>query len=172
MGDWSGAFPLALGRFPLKGSGKRYVHGGVSLQEVIVPVLRIHKARSGETERVEVELLRIPAKITTGQVSLALYQDRPVAEKTFSRTLQIGLFAKDGTTLSEVRTITFDSADTEPRQREKGLVLTLSRSADEYNNQDVEIRLEETVPGTSQQAVYKSHRIKLQKPFAGDFDEF
>ena len=147
------------------------MHGGVSLQEIIVPVLRIHKARSNDTERVEVELLRIPAKITTGQVSLALYQDRPVADKTLPRTLQIGLFAKDGTTLSEVRTLTFDSSDSEPRQREKSLVLTLSRAADDFNNQDVEIRLEETVPGTSQQAVYKSHRVKIQKPFAGDFDE-
>jgi Tfp pilus assembly protein PilO len=86
--------------------------------------------------------------------------------------LSIGLFTKDGTALSEVRTLTFDSADAEPRQREKSLVLTLSRTADDYNNQDVEVRLEETVPGTSQQSVYKSHRIKLQKPFAGDFDEF
>jgi uncharacterized protein (TIGR02687 family) len=27
-GDWAAAFPLSLGRFPLQGSGKRYVHGG------------------------------------------------------------------------------------------------------------------------------------------------
>jgi hypothetical protein len=33
-GNWSAAFPLSLGRFPLQGSGKRYVHGGLSLQEV------------------------------------------------------------------------------------------------------------------------------------------
>lgn len=170
-GDWEAAFPLALGRFPLKGSGKRYVHGGLSLQEVVLPVLRIRKARVDDTEKVEVELLRIPGKITTGQISLALYQDRPVADKTLPRTLRVGVFAPDGTTLSEVRTLTFDSADTEPRQRETGLVLTLSRVADDYNNQEVEIRLEETVSGTSQTATYKSHRVKLQKPFASDFDE-
>lgn len=171
-GDWSAAFPLALGRFPLQGSGKRYVHGGLSLQEVIVPVLRIHKARTDDTDRVEVELLRVPARITTGQISMALYQDRPIADKTLPRTLRIGVFAPDGTALSEVRTLTFDSADPEPRQREKILGLTLSRAADEYNNQEVEIRLEETLAGTSQTAVYKSHRVKLQKPFASDFDEF
>ena len=34
-GDWSAAFPLALGRFPLQGSGKRFVHGGISLQETL-----------------------------------------------------------------------------------------------------------------------------------------
>jgi hypothetical protein len=170
--DWSAVFPLALGRFPLKGSGKRYVHGGVSLQEVVVPMLRVHKARMDDTERVEIELLRVPAKITTGQVSLALYQDRPVADKTLPRTLRVGVFAQDGTALSEIRALAFDSADTEPRHREKSVVLTLSRAADDFNNQEVEIRLEETVAGTSQKAVYRSHRVKLQKPFAGDFDEF
>jgi uncharacterized protein (TIGR02687 family) len=171
-GDWSAAFPLALGRFPLKGSGKRFVHGGLSLQEVIVPVLKIHKARADDTERVEVEVLRLPAKITTGQISLAFYQDRPIADKVLPRNLRVGVFAKDGTPLSEVRSMTFDAADTDPRHREKSLVLVLSRAVDNYNNQEVEIRLEEIVPGTSQSAVYKSHRVKLQKPFASDFDDF
>ena len=156
----------------MKGSGKRFVHGGLSLQEVIVPVVRIHKARVDDTERVEVEILRLPAKITTGQISLAFYQDRPIADKVHARTLRVGVFAQDGTILSEIRSMNFDSADTEPRHREKSLVLVLSRTADDYNNQDVEIRLEETVSGTSQKAVYKSHRVKLQKPFASDFDEF
>ncbi len=171
-GEWTAAFPLALGRFPLRGSGKRYVHGGVSLQEVIIPVLRVHKARMDDTEQVDVDLLRVPAKITTGQVSLALYQDQPVADKVLPRILRVGVFTVDGLPLSEVRTMTFDSGDTDPRHREKSVVLTLARTADEYNNQEVEIRLEETITGTTQIVVYKSHRIKLQKPFASDFDDF
>jgi hypothetical protein len=171
-GDWSAAFPLALGRFPLQGSGKRYVHGGLSLQEVIVPVIRIHKARTDDTGRVEVEFLRLPARITTGQLALALYQDRPVADKVLGRTLRLGMFAADGTALSEARTLTFDSADAEPRNREQSLTLTLARAADRYNHQEVEIRLEETLAGTHQTAVYKSHRVKLHKPFASDFDDF
>ena len=170
-GDWSAAFPLALGRFPLRGSGKRYVHGGVSLQEVIVPVLRVHKARTDDTEQVDVDLLRVPSRITTGQVSLALYQDQPVADKVLPRILRVGIFAVNGVPLSEIRTMTFDTADAEPRRREKSVVLTLARAADDYNNQDVEIRLEETISGTTQKVVYKSHRIRLQKPFASDFDE-
>ena len=171
-GDWSAAFPLALGRFPLQGSGKRYVHGGLSLQEVVVPVVRIHKARTDDIDRVEVDFLRLPARITTGQLALALYQDRPVADKVLGRTLRLGVFAADGTALSEARTLTFDSADAEPRTREQSVTLTLARAADRYNHQEVEIRLEETLAGTHQTAVYKSHRVKLQKPFASDFDDF
>ncbi len=112
-GNWSAAFPLSLGRFPLQGSGKRFVHGGISLQEVVIPVVRIHKARADDTGRVEVEVVRVPAKITTGQLAIALYQDRPAIGKVLPRTLRVGLFAKDGTSLSEVKTQSFDSK--EPR---------------------------------------------------------
>lgn len=172
VGDWSVAFPLSLGRFPLQGSGKRFVHGGISLQEVLVPVVRIHKARTDDTTRVSVDLLRVPAKITTGQLSVVLYQERPVAEKVLPRTLRLGVFAKDGTVLSEVRTITFDTAEMEARLRETTVLVTLSHEADAYNNQEVELRLEETIPGTSQTVTYRKHGLKLQKPFASDFDEF
>jgi len=51
------------------------------------------------------------------------------------------------------------------------MVLVLSHAADAFNNKEVELRLEETVPGTNQTVTYKSHGLKLQKPFASDFDE-
>jgi uncharacterized protein (TIGR02687 family) len=171
VGNWQAAFPLALGRFPLQGSGKRYVHGGLSLQEGVVPVLRIHIARSDDTEQVDVDLLRVPDRITTGNITLSLYQDRPVEDKALPRTLRIGVFAPDGSALSEVRTVVFDSADPEPRQREKTLPLTMSRAADAFNNTDVEIRLEETLPGTAQTTTYKSRKVKLRKPIESDFDD-
>ena len=169
-GDWSVAFPLSLGHFPLQGSGMKYVHGGISLQEVVLPVVKIHKARTDDTGRVEVELLRVPAKITTGQLSIALFQDRPALAKVLPRTLRVGVFAKDGTSLSEIKTQTFDSKETEARQRETTMLLVLSPVADAFNNHDVEIRLEETVPGTTQVVTYKAHSVKLQKPFTSDFE--
>lgn len=170
-GDWSAAFPLSLGRFPLQGSGLRYVHGGISLQEVVVPVVKIHKARADDTGQVDVELLRVPAKITTGQLSIALFQDRPALAKVLPRTLRVGIFAKDGTILSEIKTLTFDSKETEARQRETTMLLVLSHAADAFNNREVDLRLEETLSGTAQIVTYKSHGLKLQKPFTSDFDE-
>jgi hypothetical protein len=171
-GEFTVAFPHSLGRFPLQGSGKRYVHGGVALQEVVVPVLCIHKARSSDTTRVEVDVLRLPSKITTGQASFALYQEQPASEKTLTRVLRIGLYAKSGAPLSEIRSGTFYSAETDARLRETTIVLTLSTAADAYNNQEIELRLYETLPGTSQSVLYKTFSVKLQKPFASDFDEF
>jgi uncharacterized protein (TIGR02687 family) len=171
-GDWSAAFPLSLSRLPIPGAGKRYVHGGMSLQEILVPVIRVHKARTDDTGKVEVELTRVPSKITTGQISISLFQDKPAIDKVLPRILRIGIFAKDGTVLSEIKTQSFDSKETEARLRETPVLLTLSHAADAFNNRDVDIRLEETVPGTSQIVTYKIHSIRLQKPFASDFDEF
>jgi uncharacterized protein (TIGR02687 family) len=169
--DWTAAFPLALGRFLVRGSGNRYVHGGISLQEVIIPVVKIRKTRSDDIALVNVEFMRVPAKITTGQLSIAVYQDQPAADKVRSRTLRIGLYAKDGTPLSEVKTITFDSKEQEARLRETPVMLVLSGAADAENNHYVELRLEETVQGTSQWVTYKSHDLKIQKAFTSDFDE-
>jgi hypothetical protein len=171
IGDWSIAFPRSLVRFPLQGSGKRYVHGGISLQEVVVPVVKIHKARTDDTGQVEVEILRVPSKITTGQVAVSLFQNKPAIEKTLPRTLRVGIYSKDEIVLSEIKTYTFDSKQTEARQREVSILLTLARAADAFNNQDVDLRLEETVLGTHQTVVYKTHTLRLQKPFASDFDE-
>lgn len=170
-GDWVGAFPLSLGRFPLSGSGKRFVHGGISLQEVVVPVVKMHKGRSDDTATVEIDLLRAPSKITTGQVAFSLYQDRAVADKVLPRTLRVSAVAKDGTVISEVKTLVFESRDPEPRNRETSVLLGLSHLADAFNNQEVEVRLEKVEAGVSEPLPYKTHRLKLQKPFASDFDD-
>jgi uncharacterized protein (TIGR02687 family) len=172
LGDWSCAFPVSLGRFPLQGSGKRYVHGGFSLQEVVIPVVHINKSRSDDTGRVSVEIIRMPAKLTTGQVALSIYQEKPVTPKLLTRALKIGIYASDGQAISEIKAITFDSKDEEARKREMAVALVLSKAADAHNNTTVEIRLDETLPGTNQTVTYRTYPIKLQKPFATDFDEF
>ena len=169
-GDWSAAFPLALGRFPLQGSGKRYVHGGISLQEVVVPLLRIHKARTDDTQRVELELLAATDKITTAQCSVRILQKTTAAGKTLPRTVQVGLFALDNTPLSDTKMLTCDSSDPEPRNRESIVILTLSRHAAAFNNKQVEIRVEEQLPGTNQNVVYLKYRTTLVRPLGGDFD--
>jgi hypothetical protein len=120
---------------------------------------------------VQVEIMRVPAKITTGQISFSLFQEKPVTAKRLPRELRVGLYAPDGTSISEVKTVKLDSKDEEARNRETHVLLVLSVASNDFNNQTVEIRLEETLPGTNQTVTYKSHPIKLQKPFASDFDD-
>ena len=116
--------------------------------------------------------MRVPAKVTTGQLSLSIYQEEPVSAKVLPRQLKLGIYAKDGTVLSELKTIACDSTSEETRARETTHVVVLSSAADGYNDQTVEVRLEETLPGTRQTVTYRSQPIKIQKPFASDFDDF
>jgi uncharacterized protein (TIGR02687 family) len=171
LGDWTAAFPASVGRFPLQGSSKRYVHGGISIQEIVIPVVKINKIRSSDTTKVDVDVLRPPAKITTGNISVSLYQERPVDDKELPRELKIGIYSKEGKAISETPTLRFDSQEEEPRLREKTVNLTLSRAADAFNNQTVYLRLDDNPPGTTQYVNYRTFEMKLYKHFERDFDE-
>ncbi|MCX5951604.1 MAG: BREX-1 system phosphatase PglZ type A [Cyanobacteria bacterium] len=173
-GNWEAVFPLGLDRYPRSGSGSRFVHGGTSLQEVVVPVIRLKRERKDESRLVEAELLRMPAKITMGKLSFGLFQLGPVEpKKRLPLQLRIGLYAKvDGTLLCAHRTVLLDSAASEAREREQQVVLELSNAADDYNNQILELRLERQLDGVATPVPYKTVELKLQRPFGSDFDDF
>ena len=171
-GDWQAVFPLGLDRFPRQGSGARFVHGGTSLQEVVVPVIKLKRERKDESRVVEAELLRMPAKITTGKLSFGLFQLEPVeTRKRLPLQLRIALYAKaDGALLCATRTVLLDSAASEAREREQQVVLELSNAADDYNNQLLELRLERQLDAVATPVPYKTVELKLQRPFGSDFD--
>ena len=173
-GEWEAVFPLGLDRFPRSGSGSRFVHGGTSLQEVVVPVIRLKRERKDESRVVEAELLRVPAKITTGKLCFGLFQLEPVEpKKRLPLQLRIGLYAKaDGALLCAHRTVLLDSAASEAREREQQVVLELSNAAEDYNNQMLELRLERQLDGVATPVPYKTVELKLQRPFGSDFDDF
>jgi hypothetical protein len=148
------------------------VHGGTSLQEVVVPVIRLKRERKDESRPVEAELLRLPAKITTGKLSFSLFQLEPVEpKKRLPLQLRIGLYAKvDGALLSPHRTVLLDSAATDAREREQPLILELSNAAADYDNQLLELRLEQLLEGVAMPVPYKTVALKLQRPLGSDFD--
>jgi len=173
-GNWEAVFPLGLDRFPRSGSGSRFVHGGTSLQEVVVPVIRLKRERKDESRVVEAELLRVPAKITMGKLTFGLFQLEPVEpQKRLPLQLRIGLYAKaDGALLCAHRNVLLDSAASEAREREQQVVLELSNAAGDYNNQTLELRLERQLEGVAKPVPYKTVELKLQRPFGSDFDDF
>lgn len=173
-GSWEAVFPLGLDRYPRSGSGSRFVHGGTSLQEVVVPVIRLKKERKDESRVVEAELLRVPAKITTSRLSFGVFQLEPVEpRKRLPLQLRLTLVAKaDGALLCEPRTLLLDSAASEARERERQVILELSNAASDYNNKTVELRVEQLLEGVATPVPYKTVELKLQRPFGSDFDDF
>ncbi len=163
--------PKSINRLRLKGSGSRFVHGGATLQEVVIPVVRINKKRQSDVGRVEVEFIGAGGKtITTGQLAVVLYQTEAVTEKKQPRRLRAGLYTLDGELISDAHELTFDFASENPRERELSVRFILSRKADEANNQQVELRLEEQVDGTSHFTRYKAARYTIRRSFTSEFD--
>jgi uncharacterized protein (TIGR02687 family) len=163
--------PKSINRLRLKGSGSRFVHGGASLQEVVIPVLKINKKRQSDVTAVEVDILRgASSVITSGQLAVTLYQAGPVTDKIQPRVLRAGIYTEAGDLISDSHELTFDLSSDNPRERELQVRFVLTRKADEANGQEVILRLEEKHAGTSHYKEYKSLRYLMRRSFTSDFD--
>lgn len=163
--------PKSILRLRLQGSGSRYVHGGATLQEVVIPVLKINKKRQSDLSVVEVEIIRgSTSVITSGQLAVVFYQTQAVTDKVQPRILRAGIFTQGGELISDSRELSFDRPSENPREREISVRFVLKRQAAEVNNQDVFLRLEEKLTGTTHYKEYKSLRYELRRSFTADFD--
>jgi uncharacterized protein (TIGR02687 family) len=170
-GEMEVCIPKSINRLRLKGSGSRFVHGGVTLQEVVIPVLQINKKRQSDVLVVEIEILRgASSSITTGQLSVMFYQAEAVTEKIQPRSLRAGIYTQAGDLISDTHELTFDLSSENPRDRELALTFLLTRKAEDANGQEVLLRLDENLPGTSHYREYKSIRYTLHRIFTSDFD--
>ena len=163
--------PKSINRLRLKGSGSRFVHGGASLQEVVIPVLKINKKRQSDVTAVEVDILRgASSVITSGQLAVTMYQTGPVTDKIQPRVLRAGIYTKADDLISDSHDLTFDLSSDNPRERELQVRFVLTRKADEANGQEVILRLTEQHAGTSHYKEYKSLRYIMRRSFTSDFD--
>ena len=170
-GDYQVLLPKSISRLRVQGSGSRYVHGGASLQEILLPVIQVNKKRSQDVSLVEVDVITSSSSIiTSGQLSIAFYQTEPISPKLQPRILRAGIFSADDVLLSDSHTLTFDFTSENPREREVRQQFVLSSKAEAVNNQTVYLKLEEPVQGTTHHQVYKSFDYQLRKSFTVDFD--
>jgi uncharacterized protein (TIGR02687 family) len=170
-GDIHAVIPKGIQRLRLSGSGSRFVHGGASLQEVIVPVISINKKRQSDIAFVEVDILRGGTNvITSGQLSVTLYQTEPVTDKIRPRHLKVGIYTETGVLISDKHDVILDLTSENPRERELKLRFVLTQEADAANNQEVLLKLEEPEEGSNQYRKYKELRYTVRRSFTSDFD--
>ncbi|HPX19689.1 MAG TPA: BREX-1 system phosphatase PglZ type A [Deltaproteobacteria bacterium] len=170
-GDIEVQLPKSVNRLRLKGAGSRYVHGGASLQEIVVPVLHINKKRQSDIAQVEVDILRSAGTtITSGQLSVVFYQVQPVTDKVRPRKLRAGIYSADGKLISDSHDLAFDFTTENARERELAKRFILTKEAEAYNGQDVILKLDEKLEGTSHYRPYKLARYTLRRSFTSDFD--
>ncbi len=135
-GDAEFLVPRGIQRFHFVG-GARFIHGGATLQEVVVPVITLrhrrgNAAKSTETRSVQVQVLGTNHKITAAKHRFELIQTDAVSERVKPVTLKIAIYEGDqAAPISDVQTLTFSSASDSLDQRKQWVLLTLREGA--YN---------------------------------------
>ncbi len=169
-GDFTVQVPRGINRMRKKGSGSRYVHGGASLQEVVVPVIKVNKGRQADTSYVEVDVVRSPSnKITSGQLSVTFYQKQPVTDKVKPLTIRAGIYTKQDVLISDSKELVFDLTSENVRDRDTKVRFMFGNSSDAMKIQQVELRLEVPIENTNKWKHYASHTYLLQRQMATDF---
>ncbi len=115
-------------RIKMTGSGLNFVHGGISLQEMVVPVIDYHFLRNQsrqyqknqnkyDTKPVEVSLLSATHKISNMIFSLNFYQKEPVGDNREAATYQLYFTDSSGKQVSDVAKIIADRTSSNGQER-------------------------------------------------------
>ncbi|MCC6543785.1 MAG: BREX-1 system phosphatase PglZ type A [Nitrospirae bacterium] len=130
--DMQFVVPKGISLFYFTG-GARYFHGGMSLQEVVIPVITVEQVRGDEKDKtrektVGLQVLGQDHRITTGRHRFEIIQTDAVSERIRAVTYKIGIYAGNEP-VSDIQTLKFDSVSQEMVDRKKEVVLTLKNMA-------------------------------------------
>ncbi|MBK8706098.1 MAG: BREX-1 system phosphatase PglZ type A [Saprospiraceae bacterium] len=93
-GDAEVLVTKGINRLRVKGAGSRYIHGGASLQEIVVPLPKVTKRREDTTSQVEIDIIKSTDKITTNLLAVSFLQKELVTDKVQLRRLGVFLRRK------------------------------------------------------------------------------
>lgn len=85
--------PASTNRYKRQGSGQQYVHGGASLQELIVPVIESARRREEISSKVKIKLLTVSPKIISSILKIELLQESNVNRYEKGRTIKVGIYS-------------------------------------------------------------------------------
>ncbi|MBS4178778.1 BREX-1 system phosphatase PglZ type A [Lederbergia citrea] len=106
----------------MQGTGVNFVHGGASLQEVVVPLVAFKNKRAGQRgsqaiQKVDIRLTSTTRKITNSIFNLDFFQTEKVEDKMIPRTVVIYMADDEGNALSNEETIIGDRSFDNPAER-------------------------------------------------------
>ena len=106
------AVPIGTNRFKVQGADYEFVHGGASLQEVIIPVVHSSLKRSDVKRKVDITLLTRNLSIVSSRLKVQLLQNEAVSAEVKSREICCAIYCNDEKISQEVvKTIDSNDAD-------------------------------------------------------------
>jgi len=121
--------PKGINRFRKQGSGYQFIHGGMALQEIIVPVLLSRKGQKTAEQKVTALLVTKTAKIVSNALKVLLQQVNPVSDKLSSIKLVCGLYNTLNQLVSNEQEVLLNFSSPLPTERTTNFVLHLGGNA-------------------------------------------
>ncbi|OQA11891.1 MAG: PglZ domain protein [bacterium ADurb.Bin363] len=119
-------------RFKMQGGGANYVHGGASLQEIAVPLIKYQHVRKDKAKEkdinrpVKVELISTSRKITNNSFTLKFFQIEKVWGKLKPAKLKVAMWdTEKNEVISQEKLLIADKTSDNAEDRELKLNLTL-----------------------------------------------
>ena len=164
----------------IKGSGgQNFVHGGASLQELVVPIIRYKYMRSNyreyeknkdkyDSKSVTISLLSSGRKISNMIFSLSFYQREPVKDNYVACTYSVFLTDSNDNIISDVQKIVADRSSTNNEDREYRATFNLKQQ--KYSNREIYYLVIQDEEGL-QVPIKEEMQIDISMTF-DDFDFF
>lgn len=164
----------------IKGSGKQnFVHGGASLQELVVPIIKYKFLRSGykgyeknkdkyDSKPVTISLLSAGRKISNMIFNLSFYQKEAVKDNYVPCTYNVFLTDSNGNIISDIQKIVADRSSTNNVDREYRSTFNLKQQ--KYSNREIYYLVIQDEDGV-QMPVKEEMQIDISMAF-DDFDFF
>ena len=116
--------PPSTNRYHRSGATVQYVHGGGSLQELVVPVIESRYRKNRPVEKVMPLLLSRILKVVSNSLKVQLIQEYPVTKDLKERIILLGLYDGNDLVSNQVE-LKMNSTAENPSQRTYGTELYL-----------------------------------------------
>jgi hypothetical protein len=116
--------PKSVNRYKKQGVGHQFVHGGASLQELIVPVIESTRKRTEVIKKVKPVLISKNLRVVSNILRFQILQDQRVSRNEKEREILVGLY-RDLELVSNQVTIQMSSTSELPSERSFGCELML-----------------------------------------------
>ncbi len=133
-----------------KGGGSKFVHGGATPQEVIIPLIKVNRKTELKSREVDFDVIRSSSLITSNVFSVTFLQKEPVGEKVLPLHVQVGLYSQEGELLSDLHEIVFDSREKDPQKLHKKITFFFSKDVTTLNQKKVLLRVVTKAQGTQE----------------------
>ncbi len=167
--DLEVAFPNSILRMRVQGANTNFVHGGLSLQEIIIPLIKVDKARKDDITDVSIEILTNLKTITTGSVVVTFFQEDYVSDKVQGYEATFGFYSQDGTAISDIEKRIVASEAIDPKKREFQIVFYLNKESEKYNRRPVFLRIQKILSSGRTTLIAEKECI-LSRSMSSDFD--